>query len=214
MKKKKEKENEKEVSADQNNCGICSEKLKGSQFSLVCTRCNRWIHLKCTQYASGKEAEKNKKTFLCKHCLVLEDYYNSKESKIGDEDVNGDHNENTNKSKRESTPSKSVTPTTSQRINTLKLNINALTRTSWLHDSHMKIAIDDIQKYDESNGESSLYFGPAISHLLKLASQVEVEAHLSQSNAIFKRHIAFVVNDCKGDLGSGEGSHWSLLVYG
>ena len=58
--------------------------------------------------------------------MVLEDYYNSKESKIGDEDINGDDNENTNKSKRESTPSKSVTPTTSQRINTLKLNINAL----------------------------------------------------------------------------------------
>ena len=205
----KEKENEKDVSAD---CGICSDKFKGSQFSMCCIRCNRWIHLKCTQYVTGKEAEKNKKTFLCKKCLVLEDYYNGKESKIGDEEENSDVNEETNKSKKENTPSKPVTPT-SQMINTLKLNINALTRTSWLHDSHIQIAIEYIQKYEENKGESTLYFGPAISHLIKLAPQVEVEAHLNQSNVIFKRHIAFVVNDCKGDLGSGEGSHWSLLVY-
>ena len=59
--KEKEKENEKEVSAD--DCGICNEKLKRSQFSLVCVRCNRWIHLKCTQYTTGKEAQKKTKNF-------------------------------------------------------------------------------------------------------------------------------------------------------
>merc|ERR1712179_103858 len=41
----------------------------------------------------------------------------------------------------------------------------------------------------------------------------KMEAQLSQNNAIYKRHIVFFVNDCKGDLGSGEGSHWSLLVF-
>ena len=206
----KENENEKDVSAD---CGTCSGKFKGSQFSMICISCNRWIHLKCTQYTKGKEAEKNKKTFLCKQCLVQKDCHNNKESKIGNEEENSDDSEDTNKSKTENIPCKPVMPT-SQRINTLKLNINALTRTSWLHDCHIKIAMEDIQKYEENKGESALYFGPAISHLIKLAPQVEVETHLSQCNVIFKSHIAFVVNDCKGDLGSGEGSHWSLLVYG
>ena len=43
---------------------------------------------------------------------------------------------------------------------------------------------------------------------------MDVEAQLNQSGAIFKCHIVVIVNDCKGDLGSGEGSHWSLLIYG
>ena len=145
--------------------------------------------------------------------MVLVDYYDSNASKIGDEDVNRDDHENTDKSKSGSTPSEPVTPSTSQRINTLKLNINALTRTSWLHNSHIEIAIEDIRKYKENNNESTLYFGPSISHLIKLAPQTDVETQLNQSNAIFKRHIVFIVNDCKGDLGSGEGSHWSLLIY-
>ena len=48
--------------------------------------------------------------------------------------------------KKENTPSKTVTPTTNQRINTLKIDINALTRTSWLHDRHIDLAFEDIQK--------------------------------------------------------------------
>ena len=151
--------------------------------------------------------------------MILEDYYNSKGlkivdedennskgSKIVDEDENSDDNENINKKKKENTPSKSMTPTTNQRINTLKLNINALTRTSWLLDSHIDLAIEDIQKYEKSNDENTLYFGPSISHFIKLAPQEEIDAQLSQNNVIYKRHIAFVVNDYKGDLGSGEGS--------
>ena len=169
--------------------------------------------MKCTQYTSGKEAQRNQKTFLCKQCLVIKDYYNSNASKIGDENVKGDDHENTDKNKSGSTPGKPVTQSTSQEISTLKLNINALSRTSWLHDSHIKIAIEDIEKYGENNNESTLYFGPSISHLIKLAPQKDVEAQLNQSDAIFKRHIVFIVNDCNGDLGSGEGSHWSLLVY-
>ena len=98
--------------------------------------------------------------------MVLIDYYDSNASKIGDEDVNRDDHENTDKSKSGSTPSEPVTPSTSQRINTLKLNINALTRTSWLHDCHIEIAIEDIRKFKENNNENTLYFGPSISHLI------------------------------------------------
>ena len=104
-------------------------------------------------------------------------------------------------------------PSTSQRIDTLKSNINALTRASWLLDSHIDLAVEDIQEYEKSNGESTLYFVPSISHFIKVSPQDEIEAQLSQNDAIYKRHIAFVVNDCKGNLGSGEGSHWSLLVF-
>ena len=161
----------------------------------------------------GKEAEKHQETFLCKTCVILEDFYNSKGSKIGDDDDNSDDNESINNKEKENTPNKSVTLTTSQRITTLKLNLNALSQTSWLHDSHIDLAFEDIQKHERSNGEKTLYFGPSISHFIKLAPQEEMEAQLSQNNAIYKRHIVFVVNDCKGDLGSGDGSHWSLLVF-
>ena len=58
-----------------------------------------------------------------------------------------------------------------------------------------------------------MYFVPSLSHFIKLASQKDVEVQLNQSDAILKRHIVFIVNDCNGELGSGEGSHWSLLVY-
>ena len=116
--------------------------------------------MKCTQYTSGKEAQRNQKTFLCKQCLVIKDYYNSNASKIGDENVKGDDHENTDKNKSGSTPGKPVTQSTSQEINTLKLNINALSRTSWLHDSHIKIAIEDIEKYGENKNGSTLYFVP------------------------------------------------------
>ena len=98
-------------------------------------------------------------------------------------------------------------------MDTLKLNINALTRTSWLHDCHIEIAIENIRKYKVNNNECTLYFGPSISHLIKMAPQTDVETQLNQSNATFKRHIVFIVNNCKGDFGSGEGSHWSLLIY-
>ena len=211
--KDNEKEKEKVVSEDQRNCGLCRGKFRGNYFCIQCIRCNLWIHLRCTQYKTGKEAEKHQETFLCKSCLILEDYYNSKGSKIVDEDENSDDNENINKKKKENTPSKSMTPTNSQKIGTLKFNINALTRASWLLDSHIDLAVEDIQKYEKSNGESTLYFVPSISHYIKVAPQDEIEAQLSLNNAIYKRHIAFVVNDCKGDLGSGEGSHWSLLVF-
>ena len=145
----KDNEKEKVVSEDRSDCGHCSGKFKWNNTCIQCIRCNHWIHLRCTQYKTGKEAEKKQETFLCKSCLILEDYYNSKGSKIVDEDENSDDNENINKKKKENTPSKSMTPTTSQRIDTLKLNINALTRTSWLLDSHIDLAIEDIQKYEK-----------------------------------------------------------------
>ena len=106
-----------------------------------------------------------------------------------------------------------MTKSTSQQINMLRLNKDALSRTSWLHDSHIQIAIEDIEKYGEHKNGSTLYFVPSLSHFIKLASQKDVEAQLNQSDAILKRHIVFIVNDCNGNLGSGEGSHWSLLVY-
>ena len=40
-----------------------------------------------------------------------------------------------------------------------------------------------------------------------------MESQLNQSDATRKHHIVFFVNDCNGNQGSGEGSHWSLLVY-
>ena len=159
-KKDNEKEKEKAVSEDRKDCGLCRGKFKGTQFCIKCIRCKYYIHLRCTQFSMGKEAEKHQDTFLCKTCVILEDFYNSKGSKIGDDDENSDDNENINNKKKENTPNKSVTLTTSQRINTLKFNINALSRTSWLHDSHIDLAFEDIQKYEKSNGENTLYFGP------------------------------------------------------
>ena len=82
-----------------------------------------------------------------------------------------------------------------------------------LHDCHIEIAIEIIRKYKVNNIECTLYFGPSISHLIKMASQTVVETQLNQSDAIYKRHIVFIVNNCNGDLCSGEGSHWSLLIY-
>merc|ERR1712121_560671 len=82
--KNKEKEKEKEKGKEFSECGICDEKIKGTQTLLVCIRCNRWIHLKCTKYTTGREAEKNKSTFNCDKCSVVTDYYNSEASKVGD----------------------------------------------------------------------------------------------------------------------------------
>ena len=48
--------------------------------------------------------------------------------------------------KGESISSKTVTPTTSHMKNKLKLDINALTRISWLHDRHIDLAFDNLQK--------------------------------------------------------------------
>merc|ERR1712121_185915 len=77
MRAKTKKDSEKIKEKEKEKCGICSEKFKGTQTSLVCIRCNRWIHLKCTKYSTGREAEKNKSTFNCDKCSVLTDYYNS-----------------------------------------------------------------------------------------------------------------------------------------
>ena len=52
-----------------------------------------------------------------------------------------------------------------------------------------------------------------MSHFIKLGLQKDIEVQLSKNNVDYKQNIVFVVNDCKGDLDSGEGSHWSLLVY-
>ena len=135
---------------------------------------------------------------------------NSNASKIDDENVNGG---DTDRNKSGSMPGELVTKSTSQQINTLRLNKDALNRTSWLHDSHFQIAIEDIEKYGEDKNGSILYFVPSLSHFIKLAPQKDVETQLNQSDATFKRHMVFTVNDCKGDPGSGEGSHWSLLIY-
>merc|ERR1712237_305414 len=109
--------------------------------------------------------------------------------------------------------SKTPPPSTSQRIDTLKSNKKENTWDSWLLDSHIDLAVEYIQKYEKNNGESTLYFLPSISHIIKVSPQNEIEAHLSQNDVIYKRHVAFIVNDCEGNLGSGEGSHWSLLVF-
>ena len=88
--------------------------------------------------------------------MVLVDYYDSNASKIGDEDVNRDDHENIDKSGSTpsgSTPSEPETPSTGQRMDTLKLNINTLTRTSWLHDCHIEIAIENIRMYKVNNNE-------------------------------------------------------------
>ena len=171
--------------------------------------------------------------------MVLIDYYDSDASKVGDDNENIDKSKsgstpsggtpsepdipptgqkNIDKSKGGSTPSggapsKPKTLSTGQRLDTLRLNINALTRTSWLHDCHIEIAIENIRKYRVNNNECTLYFGPSISHLIKMESQAVVETQLNQNDAIYKRHLVFIVNNCKGDLRSGEGSHWSLLIY-
>merc|ERR1711874_247959 len=55
-----------------------------------------------------------------------------------------DEDGNINK-KGEITSSGSMMPTTSQKINTLKMDINALTRTSWLHDGHIDLTFEDIR---------------------------------------------------------------------
>ena len=82
-----------------------------------------------------------------------------------------------------------------------------------MHDSHIQVAIEDIEKYGENKNGSTLYFVPSLSHFIKLAPQNNVESQLNQSDATRKHHIVFFVNDCNGNQGSGEGSHWSLLVY-
>ena len=84
---------------------------------------------------------------------------------------------------------------------------------SWLQDRHIDIAFEDIIKNECKNGENTLYFGPSIFHFIKLAPQKDIDAQLSQNIAAYKQHIVFIVNDCMGDLGSGESSHWSLFVY-
>merc|ERR1711895_354360 len=230
--KDNEKEKEKVASEDRKNCGVCGGRFRSNHFCIQCVRCSFWIHLRCTQYKTGNEAKKHKSTFLCKSCLILEDFYKNKESEsveIVDDDENSDDNETINMEKentpkkssetinreKENTPRKSTTPppSTSQRIDTLKSNINALTWVSWLLDSHIDLAVEDIQEYEKNNGESTLYFLPSISHIIKVSPQNEIEAHLNQNDVIYKRHIAFIVNDCEGNLGSGEGSHWSLLVF-
>jgi len=66
--KDNEKEKEKVVSEDRRDCGLCRGKFKGNNVCIQCIRCNLWIHLRCTQYKTGKKAEKNKETFLCKSC--------------------------------------------------------------------------------------------------------------------------------------------------
>ena len=117
------------------------------------------------------------------------------------------------KGKSGSTPAVPAAQSASQQIDTLRLNLSELSRFSWLQDSHIQIAIEDIVRYGENRSGSTLYFVPSLSHFIKLGSQEDVEVQLSQSNAISKRHIVFMVNDCDGKLGSGEGTHWSLLVY-
>ena len=128
----------------------------------------------------------------------------------GDKNVNaGD----TDSGKNGGMPGVPVTQSASQGIDTLRLNLDALKPTSWLQDSHIKIAIEDIEWQYRNQCGSTLYFVPSLSHFIKLASQGDVDAQLKQSDAISKRHILFIVNDCNGELGSGEGSHFSLLVY-
>ena len=91
-----------EVSVDLNSCGLCRKKFKSNNISLKCIRCESWIHLKCTQFRTMAEAERNKNTFLCKSCSTLEDYFNEdNESKTGDEDENRVDNENINNNKKE-----------------------------------------------------------------------------------------------------------------
>jgi len=72
-KKDTEKEKEKGVSTDLHSCDTCREKIKGTQTSVKCIRCEFWIHLKYKQFVLGAEARRNKDTFLCKSCTILED---------------------------------------------------------------------------------------------------------------------------------------------
>ena len=62
---------EKEESTVLYTCGHCEDKIKVSQTSVKCIRCEFWIHLKCIQFTLGAEARKNQNTFLCKSCEVL-----------------------------------------------------------------------------------------------------------------------------------------------
>ena len=136
----------------------------------------------------------------------------------GESDTPPTGQKNTDKNKSGSAPSGNAsgmpkTTSVGQRMDTLRLSINALTRTSWLQDHHIKIAIEYIRKYEENSDGSTLYFDPSVSHFIKMAPQTDVETQLNQNNAISKRHIVFIVNNCNSVLGSEEGSHWSLLIY-
>merc|ERR1711874_279808 len=71
----------------------------------------------------------------------------------------------------------------------------------------------DIVRYGENGCGSNLHGLPSLSHFIKLGSQEDVEVQLGQSDAISKRHIIFMVNNCDDKLGTREGTHWSLLVY-
>ena len=136
-------------------------------------------------------------------------------SKIRDNNVKGG---DTGRNGSGSVPGDLVTQSTSQRINTLKLNLNALRQDSWLLDSHIEFAIEDIENYGEKYGKNNgktLYLAPSLSHFIRLAPQDDdVESQLNQRDATRKHYIVFFVNDCSGNQGSGEGSHWSLLIYG
>ena len=134
---------------------------------------------------------------------------NSNASKTN-ENVNGD---DTGRNKNGSMHSKPVAKSTDQQINTLRLNKDALSSTSWLLDSHIQTAIEDIEKYGEGSNGSILYFVPSLTHFIKLATQNDVETQLDQNDATSKSHMIFTVNDGEGGPGSGEGSHWSLLIY-
>merc|ERR1711874_370212 len=117
------------------------------------------------------------------------------------------------KGKSGSAPAVPAAQSASQQIDTLRLNLSELSWFSWLQDSHIQIAIEDIVRYGENGCGSNLYFVPSLSHFIKLGSQEDVEVQLGQSDAISKRHIIFMVNNCDDKLGTREGTHWSLLVY-
>ena len=50
-------------------CCSCEEKIDKRQSSIECMGCKEWVHLKCSNFKSVKEARKNKNTFVCAKCL-------------------------------------------------------------------------------------------------------------------------------------------------
>ena len=190
-------------------CGICNEKIIGSQSCVKCTKCHEWIHMKCSEFENVKEARAKKDIHVCEKCVIIATTQRRKENDK-ENDTNTDKLNDEDKVKRKS--GKIIPIEKGTKLD--ECDRESIKDCGWITDNIIKYAFEEIQvKYSKIiNNKNIMFVEPTIAQLIKSTTDEETKEETIVGTGIRKADWVFfpLNNNDKDEVG---GTHWSLLVH-
>ena len=183
-------------------CGMCRNKINMNFPTIVCIKCDKWVHKRCVSIPWEK-AVKNKHGFKCKNCERVdktpeEEYVPNVPNVMGVEEL-------TNKILL------SGECANGENSNLSNIDLKSLENGGWVTDSIIAHVFGKIQQY--VNEDKLALVKPSITQIFRRSPDPCIVAKTVEDLKLKEKdYILFPVNN--NDRVEGEGgSHWSLLVY-